>query len=147
MTAAVKRAVCGLVLAVFGLVGVCIVAFVFLTMAGISVPISWADIGIGYGAALLGPLMLLIGGVLLSINFRSHTASKIALLGAALVTMWAVGIIVTGILQAFRRSTSRPVDSVLVNLSDLIIGAILVVAVAVVDWASYRAIRITSAGQ
>jgi hypothetical protein len=146
MTAAVKGTVCGLVLAVFGFVGVCLVAFAFFTMAGISVPVSWADISIGYGAALLGSLMLLIGGVLLSINLRSHTASKIGLVGAALVTILVVGNIGSAILQAFRPSSSPAIDSA-IHLSDLIISAILVVAVAIIDWVSYRAIRITKVRQ
>lgn len=147
MTTAAKRTVYGLILAILGLVGVCLVAFVFLTMAGVSAPVSWAHIGISYGAALLGPLMLLIGGVLLSVNLHSHTASKIGLAGAALVTVWVVGVIGFAILQAFRRSISQAIDSVFVHPIDLIISAILVAAVAIIDWASYRAIGITKAGQ
>jgi hypothetical protein len=135
-----KRTIYGLVMAFIGLVGVGLVVFVFLTMAGISVPVSWPSLAIVFGVALSGPLMLLTGGALFSLNFRANAAAKVAFIGAIIVTLWVAGIVGAAIVQAVHPSTNPAIDSAL-HPGDALFYAILILTSGIADWLGYRASR------
>ena len=124
-----------------GFLGLGLVVFVFLVMAGISAPVSWLYVVLVYGAALVGPLMLLAGGALFSLNLKARAAARVGLAGAIIVTLWAAGIICLAIAHAVHPSTNSAIDSA-IHLRDMEVYGILAVAAGVADWAGYRASRL-----
>lgn len=139
---AVQRTVYGGVLISIGLFGAGLVAFILLAMAGISTAVSLAYVGVSFGFALAGPLMLLAGGTLFSLNLRTRAASKIALAGAIIVTILVLGVDGSALVDAIRSPTNPAIDSA-IHLRDALVYAALAVAAAIADWAAYFAFRVT----
>ncbi len=120
-----NRAGYGLVLAILGLFESLWVAFV-----GIA-PAPWAYV------ALVGPLMLLLGGLLVGVNLGASAGSRIASVGAGAVTLWAAGM---GALAVYSAARGEPATG---RSDQVIFFAVLVLLVAIADWASYRAVTAT----
>jgi hypothetical protein len=137
----VKRALYGLTMVLVGLLGLAIVAFFFLTMAGITTPVSWFRVVVFFGAAVSGPLMLIIGGACFALDLKQRAAARVALGGAIAVTLWVAGIVGSAIVDAVHPSANPAIDST-IHFSDAMIYGILAVAAAMVDWAGCRALRL-----
>lgn len=137
----VRRTLYGLTMVLIGFLGVALVGFLFLAMAGISTPVSWLYVVVVFGAAVAGPVMLLAGGALFSLNLKSYVAAKVALAGAIIVTLWAVGLIGSAIANAAHPSTNPAIDST-IHLRDAVVYAVLAIAAGMADWAGYRASRL-----
>lgn len=131
----------GLAMAFVGLLGVALVVFVWIALAVISTPVSWVYVILGFGAAMAGPVMLLAGGVLYSLNLRGRFAAKIGSAGAILATLWVAGFIGLALVQAAHPSTNPAIDSS-IHWSDAMLCAALVIAAGVADWAALRALRL-----
>lgn len=137
-----RRELCGLAMAFVGFLGLALVAFVWIALAGISTPVSWVYVILDFGFAMAGPVMLLAGGVLYSLNLRGRFAAKIGSAGAILATLWVAGFIGLAIAQAAHPSTNPAIDSS-IHLSDAILYALLVIAAGVADWAALWALRLS----
>jgi hypothetical protein len=124
-----------------GLLGVALAGFFFLAMAGISTPVSWLYAVVVFGAALAGPVMLLAGGALFSLNLKAQVAAKVALAGAIIVTLWAAGLIGSAVAHAAHPSANPAIDSA-IHLRDAVVYALLAVAAGMADWAGFRASRL-----
>jgi len=138
----VKRVLFGLTMVVVGLLGLTLVVFFFLAMAGISTPVSWFYVVLYFGAALSGPLALMSGGALFAVNLKPRVAAKVAFAGAMVVTLWAAGIIGSAVVDAAHPSANPAIDNT-IHLRDAVIYGILAVAAVMVDWAGYRALRLS----
>ena len=136
----VKQILYGLTMVLIGLLGLALIALFFLAMAGITTPVSWSYAVLFFGAALSGPLMLVAGGALTALNLKARAATRVALAGAIVVTLWTVGIIGSAIVDATHPSANPAIDSS-IHLRDAVIYGILAVATGMVDWAGYRAFR------
>jgi hypothetical protein len=137
----VKRILYGLTMFLIGLLGLALIAFFFLAMAGITTPVSWSYAVLVFGAALSGPLMLVAGGALIALKPKPRAAARIALAGAVVVTLWTAGIIGSAIIDAMHPSANPAIDSS-IHLRDAMVYGILAVAIGMVDWAGYRAFRL-----
>jgi hypothetical protein len=138
----VKRLLYGLTMVLVGLLGSALVVFFYLAMAGISTPVSRLYVVLFWGAALSGPLMLLSGGASFALNLRARAAAKVALVGAIVVTLWAAGIVGSAIWDSAHPSANPAIDST-IHLFDTLIYGVLAASAGIVDWAAYRALRMT----
>jgi hypothetical protein len=137
----VKRILYGLTMVVMGFLGLALIAFFFLAMSGITRFVSLSYALLFLWAALSGPPMLVAGGALIALKLNPRAATKIALAGAVLVTLWTAGIIGSAILDAMHPSANPAIDSS-IHLSDAMIFGILAAATGIIDWAGYRAFRL-----
>lgn len=135
------RLLYGLTMVLAGLVGLALVLFVFLALAGISTPVSWLYVVVYFGAAMLGPLLLVAGGALFALRLKPRLAAMVALAGASVVTIWTAGILGSALLNAARPSANPAIDNT-IHLRDSAIYGILAVAAAAIDWVGYRALRL-----
>lgn len=136
----IKRLLYALTMILIGIFGLALIGFFFLAMAGMSTPISMTYTTLYLTAALAGPLMLLTGGTLLALNLKARASATIAFTGGIIVTLWAVGIICSAILDAARGSTNPAIDTT-IHLKDVLLYGILAAAAGLVDWAGFRALR------
>jgi hypothetical protein len=137
----VKRMFYGLTMVLIGLLGLALIAFFFLAMAGITTLVSRSYAVLFFGAALSGPLMLVAGGALIATNLKPRAAATIALAGAIVVTLWTSGIIGSAIVGAAHPPANPALDSS-IHLRDAMDYGIFAVAAGMVDWAGYRAFRL-----
>jgi hypothetical protein len=137
----VKRILYGLTLVLIGLLGLALIAFFFLAMSGISTLISLSYGLLFFGAALSGPVMLVAGGTLIALKLKPRAATKIALAGATVVTLWTAGLIGSAIAAAMHPSANAAIDSS-IHLRDAMIYGVLAVAAGMADWAGYSAFRL-----
>jgi hypothetical protein len=137
----VKRVLYGLMMVLVGLLGLAIIVFFFLVMAGMTTVVSWFYAVLWFGTALSGPLMLLTGGALFALNLKPRVAACVAFSGAIVVTLWTAGIIGSAVVDAAHPSANPAIDST-IHSRDAVIYGILAAATGMVDWAGYRALRL-----
>ena len=136
-----KRVLYGLMMALIGLLGLALIVFFFLAMAGMTTVVSWFYAVLWFGTALAGPLMLLTGGTLFALNFNPRPAARAAFSGAIVVTLWAAGIIGSAAVDAAHPSPNPAIDSA-IHLRDAGLYCILAVTTGMVDWVGYQAMRL-----
>lgn len=140
------RSIYGLVAALIGALGAGMVGFIFLALVGVSTPLSWATVLLGFGSAATGPLLLLVGGTMLLLNAKPTAGARIALFGATICTAWVLWFVGLALFQAAHPSSNPAIDNSLHKIDAALYGALVLVA-ALADWAAFRASRTTGRGQ
>jgi len=123
MPTATRRRLYGIVLVVLGLLEFFWAAFVGVPYANL---------------ALVGTLLLLVGGISAATGFAPTTGSKLGLAGALIVTAWVVVIAV----GAIHSVAHRGVIVIASNTAPFLGMAVALTLAA--DWASYRCFLLSS---
>jgi len=128
-------------MALVGLIGLALVVFFFLAMAGITTVESWVGVFFWFGGALMGPLLLLVGGALFALNLRPRSAARAALAGAIVITFWAAWLVGSAVISAVHPSKNPAIDCS-IHRGDAVIYCVVVIVAGMVDWAGFRALRL-----
>jgi hypothetical protein len=136
-----KGVLYGMTMAFIGVLGLALVGFLFLALAGISTPVSSAYAIVVFGAAMAGPALLLAGGAMYSLHLMARVAATIGAVGAIITTLWIGWLVGLAIVQAAHPSTNPSIDSS-IHLRDAVIYAVLLVGSGIADWAALRASRL-----
>jgi uncharacterized membrane protein len=74
-----------------------LVALMFLTIAGVAAPESWARVALYWGSMLVGPLMLIIGAVFLLRGTSLRPGAILVGIGCVILTAFVLYNTITGL--------------------------------------------------
>jgi hypothetical protein len=116
-----------ILLIIVGFVWALVVAWAFVSLSGLSVPVSTRAVIFDYGLALIGPVCLILGPILILSGSRSHTGATLVLLAC---------LVLTGIMVYQLAPSLHP--KLLQMRPPYVLYAVLMVLVLLVDVGAYR---------
>ena len=121
-----------IIMLLIGVVWALVVGWAFVTLSGISVPVSTGTVVLEYGLALVGPVCLVLGPILVMTGNRPHLGAILCFLSC---------LVLTGI-ECYQFSYSLH-PSPLEMRPPYLLYAILIVLVLAADVGAFRLYQLT----